>query len=104
MPNPRKIEITIQTDRRVEIHATGVARTWCQQCDTEVEIVTPQTASLLANSLQLDLTHGQALSDLHMPVVSDGTPRICLDSLLRLANRGNTLPGTRMIKGSLPGK
>ena len=45
MPKPRKIEITIQTDRRVEIHAAGVGRTWCQQCDTEVEVVTWQTAS-----------------------------------------------------------
>ncbi len=104
MPKPRKIEITIQTDRRVEIYAAGVGRTWCQQCDTEVEVVTWQTASLLANSLRVDLTHGAAPSDLHMPVASDGTPLICLESLLELARSVNRLPGTGVIKGSLPGQ
>jgi hypothetical protein len=104
MPRPRKIEITIQTDRRVEIHATGIGRTWCQQCDTEVAVVTPQTAFLLANLLRVDLTNGAALSDLHKPATSDGTPRICVESLLRLANRGNELPGTCVIKGLLPGR
>lgn len=104
MPKPRKIEITIQTDRRVEIHATGVERMWCQQCDAEAEVVTPQTASLLADSLRVDLTHGAALSGLHMPASSDGAPRICLESLLQLASRGNKLRGTGVIKGLLPEK
>ena len=104
MAKRRKIEITIQTDRRVEIYATGVSRTWCQQCDAEMDVVTPQTASLLADSLRLDLTHGAALSDLHMPAASDGAPLICLASLLQLANRGNKFSGSGAMKGLLPEK
>ncbi|HZW96649.1 MAG TPA: hypothetical protein VFF64_27140 [Candidatus Eremiobacteraceae bacterium] len=104
MPRSREIEITIQTDRRVEIHATGMGRTWCQQCDTEVAVVTPQTASLLAKLLRVDLTHGAALSDLHMPATSDGTPHICVESLLQLASGESREPRARVIKGTLPGK
>ena len=82
----------------------GLAERGASSVDTEVEVVTWQTASLLANSLRVDLTHGAAPSDLHMPVASDGTPLICLESLLELARSVNRLPGTGVIKGSLPGK
>ena len=104
MPKRRKIEITIQTDRRVEIYATGVGRRWCQRCDAETEVVTPQAASLLAESLRVDLTRGSALSDLHMPASSDGAPLICLESLLELAGRDTEVSGMRHVKGLLPEK
>ncbi|MGA3089687.1 MAG: hypothetical protein ABSD75_13805 [Terriglobales bacterium] len=91
MSKSRKIQMTILTSRRVEIHATGIGRTWCRECDAEVEVVSLQTASLLANSLRMDLTNGAAGSDLHMPASSDGARRICLDSLLLLLSKANKL-------------
>jgi hypothetical protein len=81
----RKIEITIQTDRRVVIYATGLGGTWCRQCGTEREFVTLQTASQLAESMMLDVVNGSLPPDLHMAPSPDGSPRVCLKSLMQLA-------------------
>jgi hypothetical protein len=109
MAKPRKIEITIQTDRRVVIYATGLEGTWCERCGGEREVVTPQTASLLTSSMFGGLENGSLLTDLHISSSSDGSPRICLESLLRLSDRENKLAGTTLsgpnaIKGVLPEK
>jgi hypothetical protein len=104
MTKVRKIEITIQTTRRVEIHVSGTGRTRCQQCDAEVEVVTPQTASLPANSLRVELMDGAAPSNLRRPASSGPVLRTCLESLLQLANGGNKCPGTGVVKGLPPKK
>ena len=109
MAKQRKIEITIRTDRRVTIYATGFGRTWCEHCGSEREVVTLQTAGMLANSMLGELPNGSLPPDLHLSVSPDGSPRVCLESLMQLANRGNKLSGTTLsetnvIKGLLPEK
>jgi hypothetical protein len=103
----RKIEITIRTDRRVLIYATGLGRMRCEQCGTEREVVTLQTASLLANSLSGDLTNGTLAPGLHLSLAPDGSSRVCVESLMRSASQGNKLSrtilsGPDVIKGLLP--
>jgi hypothetical protein len=100
----RKIEITIQTDRRVVICATGLGRTWCQQCGGEREFVTLQTAGQLADSIVLDVVNGSLPPNLHMALSPDGSHRVCLKSLMQLAARGSKLSGSIVVKGSLPEK
>ena len=104
MGKPRKIEITIQTDRRVVIYATGLGGTWCQQCGAEREFVTLQTAGQLADSMMLDVVNGSLPPDLHMALSADGSHRVCLKSLMQLAGRGSKLSGSSVVKGSLPEK
>ena len=109
MATQRKIEITIQTDRRVVIHATGLARAWCPQCGTQQEFVTLQTAGLLTNSMLVDLTNGSLSPDLHISPSSDGSPQVCLESLRQMASRvtklsGATMSGSGVVKGLLPEK
>jgi hypothetical protein len=101
---PRKIEITIQTDQRLVIYATGLGRTWCKKCAAETEVVTLQAASLLASATLGDLIDGLLPSGLHLSPSSDGSPRICLDSLLQLVSRGTKATGTSQVKGLLPEK
>ena len=107
MAKRRKIEITIQTDCRVVIYATGLGRARCEQCGTETEVVTLQAAGLLANSLTGDLTNGALPPGLHLSLAADGSSRVCLKSLMQSANRrnklsGSTLAGPNGIKASLP--
>jgi len=104
MTKVRKIEITIQTARRVEIRVSGAGRTRCQQCDAEGAVVTPQTASLLANSLRVDLMDGVAPSNLHRPASSDRVPRPCLERLPQSASKGNQCPGAGVVKDLPPEK
>jgi hypothetical protein len=81
----RKIAITIQTDRRAVIYATGLGGTWCQQCGAEREFVTLQTAGQLAASMMLDAVNGSLPPDLHIALSADGSHRVCLKSLMQLA-------------------
>ena len=98
MAKPRKIEITIQTDRRLVIYATGSGGTWCRQCNADREFVTIQTAGLLANSMLGVLVNGELPSSLHLSDLSDGSPRVCLESLLQLANAGKAAPDAPVIR------
>ena len=102
MGRKRRIEIRIQTDRRVVIYATGLAGTWCERCGKEREFVTPQTAGLLADSMLVEIKGGAYSPELHMAAAADGSPRICLDSLLQLAGKENKAPGFSVAKGLLP--
>jgi hypothetical protein len=104
MTKVRKIEIIIETARRVEIHVSGAGRTRCQQCDAEVAGVTPQTAPLPANSLGVDRVDGAAPSNLHRPASSDRVPRTCLESFSQLASKGNQCQGTGLVEGLPPEK
>jgi hypothetical protein len=101
---PRKIEITIQTDRRLVIYATGAGGTWCRQCGADREFVTLQTAGLLANSMLGNLANGELPPSLHLSDLADGSPRVCLESLLQLANVGKAAPEAPLIRAFLPEK
>jgi hypothetical protein len=101
---PRKIEITIQTDQRLVIYSTGSGATWCPQCGADREFVTLQTAGQLANSMLVRMKDGALPSNLHLSVFSDGSPRVCLESLLRLAGGGTHVPETTTIRALLPDK
>ena len=79
----------IQTNQRMVIHATGVARAWCPQCGTQQEFVTLQTAALITNSMLLDLADGSLPQDLHISPASEGSPRVCLESLRQMVGKLN---------------
>jgi hypothetical protein len=100
----RKIEITIQTDRRLVIYATGAGGTWCQQCGANREFATLQTAGQLASSMSVELRDGALPPDLHLSAGSDGSPRVCLESLLRLAKGGTGVQESAIVRALLPDK
>jgi hypothetical protein len=97
----KRIEIRIQTNRRVVIYATGLGRTWCKQCGTDREVVTVQTAGLLAESLLFDLRTGVLPTELHVFPSTDGSPRICLESLLQLARGESKFSESNGTEGPL---
>jgi hypothetical protein len=55
-------------------------RLWCQQCGREVEVV---RAEILAGSGQLQLGAGDEAKAWHVFESPDGTPLVCLESLLK---------------------
>jgi hypothetical protein len=50
----------------------------------------------------VEIKGGAYSPELHMAAAADGSPRICLDSLLQLAGKENKAPGFSVAKGLLP--
>lgn len=98
----RKLEITIQTNRLVTIRGGRSSREWCQRCNAEREMVTLETAALLAESIATVLKAGPPPRDWHISQAPDGSPRICLPSVLRIAGMESKLTKDKTLNGLLP--
>ena len=98
----RKLEITIQTSQLLTIRGSRSSRAWCQQCNAEREVVRLETAALLADSIATLLTAGSPSAEWHFSQSPDGSLRICLPSLLRLAGMECKSTKTTTVKGLLP--
>jgi hypothetical protein len=80
----RKVEITIQTDRRLVIRGSVTTQSWCHQCGSETEAVSLETAGVVAEALAAGVEGRFFRSELHfLPTEDDGT-QVCLRSLLEL--------------------
>jgi hypothetical protein len=80
---PQRTEITIQTERLVLIQRRRSTRAWCQQCGREVEMVgLSQAAALAAGGKPVlpDSSQGQGW---HVSEDQNGSPLICLESVLK---------------------
>ena len=77
----KQMTITIETDSLLIIRGRTTTRAWCPLCGGEVEMITFQ-------NMGASSSHGKALDDwlnsgaLHRADSPDGTPVICLNSLL----------------------
>jgi hypothetical protein len=80
---PRRMEITVQTDRLYIMRSRQFARVWCQKCGREVEVVGLEEAGALAgNSHPMLPGHAEACG-WHLCPDAEGNPRICLESVLK---------------------
>jgi hypothetical protein len=75
----KRTEITIETERVVIIKRQQSTRAWCQQCGCEVYVV---EAEMLTGMAQPSLTAGAPATKWHCFEGPDGTPLVCLESLL----------------------
>jgi hypothetical protein len=75
----KRIEITIQTDQILTIRRSACARLWCGQCGCEVDVV--QAEILSGKGRMLDT--GGETKQWHCFEGPDGTPLVCLESLLK---------------------
>lgn len=75
----KRIEITIQTDQILTIRRSACARLWCRQCGCEVDVV--QAEILSGKGRMLDT--GGETKQWHCFEGPDGTPLVCLESLLK---------------------
>jgi len=98
----RKLEITIQTSQLLTIRGSPSSRAWCPQCGAEMEVVTLETAALLANTILGRAKAGSLSADWHVSQSPDGSPRICLQSLLQELGREGKSSRSGRIKGLLP--
>jgi hypothetical protein len=98
----RKLEITIRTSQLLTIRGSRSGRAWCQQCNAEQEVVTMETAVLLADSIATLLKAGSTSAGWHISQSPHGSPRICLPSLLRMLGSEAKATKATSVKGLLP--
>jgi len=88
----RRTEITLETDRIWVIRKSRTSRLWCPDCRREVDMVGLKEAAALSRKTQLPATQPTAQAMMptagdgqgwHWSQASDGSPLICLESLLR---------------------
>ena len=84
------MEVTVQTDQLLVIRRRRSGRVWCETCGREVETLDPQEAGKLAAASQPLLAGKAGPEAWHMCVGHDGQPLICLESLLKGPQSGNT--------------
>lgn len=86
--NYKRTEITLETDRLLIIRKSHTTRRWCGECGREVEMVSLKEAEELTGKTQPPMTQPMLPGcgdsrGLHCSLATDGSPLVCLDSLLR---------------------
>lgn len=76
------MEITVETNRFV-VRSGGSRPAWCAKCSASVRTITPQEAAILAGVGERTIHQWVEGGFLHLLGREEGTPGICLDSLLR---------------------
>lgn len=98
----KKIEITIRTDRRLVIRGSVSALGWCQTCGSETEVVSLETAGVVAQAVSAELGGTWPLSNLHVSQTSEGGSQVCLKSLLGMVRDAGAPCGVAPTKALMP--
>ena len=78
---PRRLEVTVQTERILIIRRQRLRRVWCQHCRREVDAISPQEAASLAGGERHALSGNIGSDDWHFCEGANGEPLVCLESL-----------------------
>ncbi len=93
----QRTEITMETDRVFIIRKSHSTRGWCAECGREVVLVGVKEVEVLRGKAQLFTTHPMLPGcgdsrGLHWSLASDGSPLICLESVLKAQDNGAIAP------------
>ena len=93
----KRTEITLETDRIWIIRKAHSRRAWCAECGREMDMVGLKEAQMLSGMTQPTLSQPQTTQPMllgcggsggwHWSQAADGSPLVCLESLLK--SRGN---------------
>jgi hypothetical protein len=81
-PRRTTITITIETERTLIIKRRSSTRCWCPECGREADMVEHAQAALLTGVAQSRQCGFAPEEKWHMVETADGSPLICLESLL----------------------
>jgi len=97
VPAYKRTEITMETDRIFIIRRAHSTRGWCSECGREVDMVRVTEAEVLRGKAQLFSTHPMLPGcrdsrGLHWSLASDGSPLVCLESVLQSPHGDSIAP------------
>jgi hypothetical protein len=86
----RRIEITVATRQMIIRRQTNHAPVWCLECSSAVPALTPEEAAVLAGVSTRMVYRLVEAGQLHFIEAAEQSPLICLHSLLRLTDKGES--------------
>ena len=56
---------------------------WCRVCNAETEMIPLDVVGVVSNLPPVEVQQWMESNDLHLAAAADGTPMICLNSILK---------------------
>lgn len=80
----KRTEITVEIERALIISKPNAAvYAWCQQCDRQVGMISPEAAAALAGTSVREIFRQVEAGRLHFRETPEGQMQICPDSITR---------------------
>jgi len=79
----KQTKITVETESLLILKGCGSVRAWCPGCAAESEMIRLDEAAVLSNLMPREVEQWLGSKDLHRSNAADGSPCLCLNSLLR---------------------
>lgn len=84
----KETKITIETDSLLILRGRNSLRTWCPACAAESDMIALESVGVVSNLDRPALEDWLNSGELHRLEAADGSPVICLNSLLaRVQNK-----------------
>jgi hypothetical protein len=90
-PMTKQTKITIQEDSLLYLRGQNSTRAWCPVCNAESEMVALENLHVISNLDRYSLEEWINSSELHRLQGDDGSPLICLNSLLARIRHTTTI-------------
>lgn len=78
----KRTKITIESESLLILRSRSSSRAWCPQCGAEAEMIAWQEVGVISNLDRPAMEQWLNSGELHRSQASDGSARVCLNSLL----------------------
>lgn len=89
----KETTITLETNSLLILRGSGSLRAWCSRCAAKAEMISLRNLGVVSNLDRSAVEEWLNSKDLHRSEAPDGSPVVCLNSLL--AHIGNNTPADR---------
>jgi hypothetical protein len=79
----KQTKITIETDSLLILRGRSPLRSWCPQCAAEGEMIPIEGVGVISNLAPSEVEAWLESEAIHRSQSADGSPLICLNSLLK---------------------
>jgi hypothetical protein len=83
----KETKITIETDSLLILRGRSSLRAWCPDCGSEVEMIPLDSVGVISNLPPPEVEAWIQSEALHHTNAADGTPLICLNSMLKRVHK-----------------
>lgn len=80
-------KITIETDSLLVLRGRKVLCAWCPQCSAQTEMIPFDEIGVVSNLSAEEVENWLESEAIHRSKTADGTPLICLNSLVKRAQK-----------------
>jgi hypothetical protein len=86
----KRTKITIETDSLLILRGRSLERAWCPWCGSEVEMIPLDHVGVISNLSSREVEAWIHSEDLHHLKATDGSPLICLNSMLKRVHKAKS--------------